>query len=243
MDVADTTAKKELREQLPSDEDGDSTIAYLKAVQRRIARITGDSPGSLGVHPVVYFYTRSGTFQPTAFLAISNVLESLATRKKLNDFTRVREGFESFLVARKEAMSLLIHKFGSGGRSLPWLQVYYDRILEGLWSGKSAVDIQSAFANDLNFTFLTVPRPSGVREASAKTKHAFSSGTKTAAFFAAALPNGTRCGVCGGLVHKNSVHFDHKIPVRDGGAGDMSNAQVAHPYCDSTYKDWRAATI
>lgn len=235
--VEDTTAKKLVKEDLPDDPDGLSTLSFLRAVRRRVERITGDNPASLGLHPVVYFYTRSGAFQPTAFLAVSRLVEDLAVRRKLHDFTNVRRDFEDFLVERKEAMSLLIHKFGSGGRSLPWLHKYYERVLEGLWAGKTADAIQADFAADPDFAFLTVPRPSGVRPESTRTRHPFNTGTKTAAFFAAALPNGPRCGICGGLVHKNSVQFDHINRQREGGRGDMSNAQVTHPFCNSTHKE------
>ncbi len=242
VDVADTTSKKtDVKDVLPDDADGRATLAYLNEVRKRIQRITGDHPMSLGLHPVVYFYTRSGTFQPTAFIAVSKLIEDLAVKKKLDEFTRVRKDFEQFLIDRKEAMSILIHKFGSGDRSLTWLYRYYELVLNGLWSGKTADEIQTDLTKNSDFTFLTVPRPSGVRPESTRQKKAFNTDTKTATFFAASLPTGTRCAICGGLVHRNSMHFDHKVRVRDGGAADMTNAQVTHPYCDSTYKE-RVAT-
>lgn len=233
VNVADTTLKKVVDDKLPDDLDGQATLSFLKAVARRVERITGDSSMSLGIHPVVYFYTRSGSFQPTAFLAASLFFEELAEKDKLREFTRVRKDFEEFLIVHKEAMSLLIHKFGSGGRSLPWLRNYYMKILEGLWAGNTLDEIQAKFSANSDFAFLTVPRPAGVRDVSTKDKKHFSSGTKTAAFFAAALPHGTRCKICHSLVHKNSVQFDHIVRVREGGNSDMSNAQVSHPYCNS----------
>jgi hypothetical protein len=234
VDVADTTVKeREVKDVLPDDPDGGQTLLYLDAVKKRVQKITGDVPQSLGVHPVVYFYTRGGSFQPTAFLAVSRFLEELASRNKLREFTNVRRDFEDFLVLRKEAMSLLIHKFGSGGRSLPWLHKYYNRIVEGLLERKGSDDIQQSFASDPDFTFLTVPRPSGVRAPSSKSKGRFSDSTKTASFFAAALPGAPRCGLCGGIIHRNSVHFDHIQRRRDSGGTDMKNAQPTHPYCDS----------
>src|SRR5206468_1861176 len=76
VDVADTTAKKEqVQDRLPDDPDGAETVRFLKTVQKRLSRITGDLPSALGLHPVVYFYTRSGSFQPTAFLATSLFVE------------------------------------------------------------------------------------------------------------------------------------------------------------------------
>jgi 5-methylcytosine-specific restriction endonuclease McrA len=56
---------------------------------------------------------------------------------------------------------------------------------------------------------------------------------KTAAFFAAALPHGARCWICGALIHKNSVNFDHAIARRDKGPTETANARVSHPYCNS----------
>ena len=158
------------------------------------------------------------------------------TKRNLKRFTDVRKDFEEFLIRHKEAISLFTHKFGSGDRSLPWIYDYYNKVAEGLWAGKSLDDIQNDFANNPDFAFLTVPRPSGVRPQSTKKKYPFSAGTKTAAFFAAALPTGTRCRICGALVHLNSIQIDHKVPVRNGGPSDASNAQVAHPYCNSTVK-------
>lgn len=238
VDVADTTAKKELvKEHLPDDPDGSQTISYLKVVQKRLSRITGDLPCALGLHPIVYFYTRSGSFQPTAFLATSLFIEELAKAKKLIAFTEVRAKLEGFLIDHKEALSLLTHKYGSGVRSLPWIKIYMERVLNGFWSGKTARAIQAEFASDPDWAFLTVPRPSGIHAATDKEKKAFNANTKTAAFFASALPSALKCAICGSLVHKNSLQFDHKHRASDGGNADVSNAQVTHPFCNSTYKE------
>lgn len=233
----DTSAKKEVKDILPDDPDGQLTINYLQAVKKRIARLTGDSPVSLGLHPVVYFYTRSGVFQPISLLATSRFTELLASQNKLREFTKVRAIFEDFLVEHKEAPSLLIHKFGTGQRSIPWLQRYYERVFEWLLAGRNSEEIQQGFVADRDFTFLTVPRPSGVRGKSSKAKKPFNSGTKTATYFATALEGCARCAICGARVHRNSINFDHKDRARDGGAADMSNAQVTHPYCNSTIKN------
>ncbi|MGA2989937.1 MAG: DUF262 domain-containing protein [Candidatus Korobacteraceae bacterium] len=234
VEIQDSTAKNtKTKDVLPVDENGQTTVEYLKTVEKRVQRITGDSPGSLGIHPVVYFYTRSGAFQPTALIAASRFLEELASKDKLKEFTKVRRKFEEFLILHKEALSLIIHKLGSGERHIPWLQKYYSLILDRLWAGKSFDKIQTSFSKNPDFAFVTAPQPSGVRQFSTKSKHKFSSGTKTAAFFAAALPGGARCHLCGALLHLNSVHTDHVVRARDQGTADMRNAKPAHPYCDS----------
>jgi hypothetical protein len=227
--LTDSRGKK-VDNPLPSDNDGSATVDYLKQVRRRVERITGDVSRSLGLHPVVYFYTRSGTFQPTVFIAVSGFVEDLAKRNKLIEFTKYRRSFEEFLIRHKEATSLVIKQLGSGPRHIPRLREYYRRILDGLVAGKSLEAIGSDFSQDDNFAFVTLPRPTDLPESA---EGDFRRGTKTAAFFATALPQGARCAVCGALVHKNSIQFDHAEPRRDGGSTDMANARVTHPYCNS----------
>jgi hypothetical protein len=222
---------KKLDNPLPPDPDGVATVGYLKQVRRRIERITGDVSRSLGLHPVVYFYTRSGTFQPTVFLAVSGFVEEFAARNRLIEFTKHRRDFENFLIQHKEATSLVIKQLGSGPRHIPRLREYYRRILNGLVVGKDIQTIQDEFTADDNFQFVTLARPTDMLPSDAGSD--FRRNAKTAAFFAAALPNGSRCAVCGALVHKNSVQFDHAVARRDGGSTDMANARVTHPYCNS----------
>jgi hypothetical protein len=177
----------------------------------------------------VYFYTRSGTFQPTVFLAVSDFVEELALRNKLLDFTKHRRAFEDFLIRHKEATSLAIKMLGSGPRHIPRLREYYRRVLDAFVAGKDCQGIEAEFAADDNFMFVTQARPTDLTPGEGE----FRRNAKTAAFFAEALPNGVRCAVCGALVHKNSIQFDHAEPRRDGGSADMSNARVTHPYCNS----------
>ena len=234
--IADSTSKKDDRATLPKDADGTMTVGYLREARKKIDRITGDTSRSLGLHPVVYFYTRSGTFQPTVFLAVSGFVEDLQTRNKLIEFTKHRREFEEFLIAHKEATTLLIKQLGSGTRHIPRLREYYSLILRGLIAGNDQSQIEDALSKDQNFAFLTKmpafnlpPDPGGMGIGD----RAFKRGTKTAAFFAAALPNGARCNLCGALIHKNSIQIDHDTPRREGGSAALENARVSHPYCNS----------
>lgn len=229
--MADSTSKKEIK--LPKDPDGAATVKFLKEVRKIVERITGDIPRSLGLHPVVYFYTRSGTFQPTVFIAVSGFVEDLQHRNKLIEFTKHRRDFEEFLIAHKEATTLLIKQLGSGPRHIPRLREYYGLILSGLVAGKDRHRIESDLSNNASFAFLTKIPAFNLPPDPAQEGKAFKRGTKTAAFFAAALPNGARCNLCGALVHKNSIQFDHDTPKRDGGSAALANAKVSHPYCNS----------
>lgn len=233
VEVADTTKKKGVNETLPVDADGQLTLAYLTKVKGVIAKFTTDQPKSLGLHPVVYFYTRGGSFKAEAFFAAIKFFDELESKNKLKKFTAIRSAFEDYLVAHKEAAALIVHRFGTGNRSIPWLHAYYNFLFERFDAGMTAEQITAALCDDADFRFLTLPPPAPKPKASGKAQN-FSSNTKTAAFFAQALSACVRCAICGARMHKNSMHIDHATEKRNGGHAGLSNAQVTHPYCDSS---------
>jgi hypothetical protein len=56
VEIPDATAKRKKAAMPPIDESGETTLAYLQAVYSAVEGITTDHAGSLGLHPVVYFY-------------------------------------------------------------------------------------------------------------------------------------------------------------------------------------------
>ncbi|MCK9897983.1 DUF262 domain-containing protein, partial [Frankia sp. AgB32] len=97
---------------LEDDLDGATTLKCMQAVRRTAARISGKEPGSLGLHPAVYFYSATGRFQPSSFLATVGLVKELETQRKFADFTRVRADFENFLVQHKYFLNQIVHSFG-----------------------------------------------------------------------------------------------------------------------------------
>lgn len=223
------------KQPLIDDPDGSLTITYLQNVRKRIERITTVSPGSLGLHPLVYFYTRGGAFQPVAFLAVLQLVKKLVEQKALDDFIKVRRAFEDFLVGHKEAFTLIVKSQGAGAKSRPALEEFLWLTLEGLRAGKTDPEIIEGMSSDKRFRFFATPAP--VRGDGSAGGKAFSSGTKSAAFVTELVQNGARCGICHGLLHKNSISTDHIVRKQDGGGAHGKNAQLAHPYCNSTYKN------
>ena len=69
------------------------------------------------------------------------------------------------------------------------------------------------------------------------TSKNFSDETKSAAFITEALANAVRCKICNARMHSNSITIDHIKRKEEGGIGNFGNAQLAHPYCNSTYKN------
>lgn len=215
------------------DPDGQQSLMMLKKVKSTLKLISTDGAQSLGLHPLVYFYTRGGLFQPNAFLAVVQFVTRLKGKNKLDSFTSVRKEFESFLLNHKEAFTLLVKDLGSGARSRPAIEQFLDYVFESLVSGKTPAQIVSdAPKENDRYKFLSVPPPS---RGAGKSK-AFGSGTKSYAYIQNLQNNGIRCGICGGLIHSNSTSVDHIKRKSDGGDARPSNAQVSHPYCNTGYK-------
>ncbi|WP_404925132.1 HNH endonuclease signature motif containing protein [Mesorhizobium sp. ORM16] len=220
---------------LPDETDGAETIKYLESTSKLVERITGDTPGSFGLHPVVYFYSRTGAFQPSAFFAASRFIEMIIFGGKVREYLAARAPFELFLLNHKEHVSLTVHKFGAGERSVPQLVLYFQTVMAKFQNGKSDADILAKFAEDPNFQYLLPAKPPLLRGSSedSEKKTGFNRGTKSATFIGAAIAGAPKCGLCGAMVHKNSMHIDHKQRVREGGGNEFTNAQITHPICDS----------
>lgn len=237
--VADSTGKGS-GARLPPDPDGKLTVQYLQKVLRSVQRITGKEATSLGLHPVIYFFTRGGAFLPWAFLAWSKIIDELFTQDRRDAFCDAREGIEEYLLADKWAMTEIVHKNGSGHRSTPWLIRYWRFVVDEFMSGKTVEQVMTSVADNKEFAFLHTKSPV-IRLPGENSANAISSATKTAKMWDNALPGAPRCPYCQSRYHRNSIHGDHMVPKREGGMGHPGNAAIAHPYCNSTYKDRKAA--
>ena len=93
-----------------------------------------------------------------------------------------------------------------------------------------------AMDKDRDLGFLAArARIAPIREGENPTRR-FNRATKSASFLNSAVQSAVRCGICGSMVHRNSLQIDHIERAREGGGTSMENAQVTHPYCNSTYK-------
>ncbi|MEX4007442.1 HNH endonuclease family protein [Neoaquamicrobium sediminum] len=220
---------------LHSDMDGAQTIEFLKAVRRRVQLITTKESKSLGLHPAVYFYAMSGTFMPNAFLATAEFAKRLGESKRFDEFTRVRGIFEDYLFENKIFISLTVTKLGSGARSLGRLSELFWRVFEGFSVGHSCADVSETLYNDPDFNYLVQAKQPPPRTDRGKTGR-MSGSTKSAVMMREGYAKAMRCGICGAAVHFRSQTVDHIQRRSEGGAADMKNGQIVHPYCNSGFK-------
>lgn len=226
--AADAANKRVVKDELPLDASGDQTISYLETVRTMIRRLCSNHPSSLGLHPALYFYSRSGTFQPGALLAFVELFREWDTQQFLA-FTRVRADFEAFLVANR-GHTEAVRRLGSGSRSRPRLVAFYRRVITEFQSGASASTVEASLSADLTFSFFITP----TLDLLDLGDGSFSRDAKGAAFIQSTLASAPKCPTCGGFMHRNGMQVGHRVAKRDGGSGTVDNSMMQHPFCNST---------
>ena len=226
--VPDSTNRRVATDDLQEDTDGLQTITFLKKVRKIVRRICSTDPSSLGLHPALYFYNESGAFQPTAMLSVIDLIKDWDTLD-FREFTKKREQLEKVLLAHRTVLS--VHTLGSGVRSQKRMTSFYQRVLDELGSGRSADEAWARIVADPDFSHLDEQaKPQKV----GKGAKGFSRQTKAAAFLKDSLPTALRCPTCAGLQHSNGMQVGHEKHRRDGGSDTLDNAQMQHPFCNST---------
>lgn len=236
LPIPKTLTSKTIEEPLPRDADGAQTVRFLESVLKRLRLVTTDHPGSMGFHPLIYYYANSGNFLENAFLASLEFASKLDAQGRKDDFIKVRRKFEEYIQANKLFVRLTISRLGSGSRSLDRITALYWFVFDAIHKGLAGDDLYKALISSDAFVHLKqteIPPPSFDEGVS---KRGPSKQSKSAAFIREALQNPIRCAICGGAIHRNSVTFDHQTRARDGGSNQSDNLKPTHPYCNTGFK-------
>jgi len=213
------------------DNSGKETINYLTNTAKIIRRLTTTHPSSLGLHPAVYFYSEKGRYQITAFMAWIEIIKIFEkTPQSFKNFIQARENFEEYLIKYKYLTNQVTVKFGSGLKGYKQLKELYINILECITNNLRSDEVSKTIKQKypyLNFDYL------GEQSNSVD----FNSSTKSEIFISKALESAPKCSICKGYIHVNSITIDHIQRKQDGGKGIKENGQIAHPYCNTTYKN------
>jgi hypothetical protein len=208
----------------------------LKVISRANAvanRITGKSPGSLGLLPAVYFYSQNARHQPTSVLAMSALVIELDKTDKFNEFTRVRAAFEQFLAENKAFINQLTVRHGSMAKGYRQQKEYLMYVLDSFISGETSEKIITNMKEHVSYRSLTKELP--IKTQRAKS---FSDELTKWKFMSTALEQAKTCDLCEARLDNKSMQLGHKIDKKDGGLGSGDNAAWEHPYCNSTYKPY-----
>lgn len=221
-------------ENLKDDTSGSETISYLKECLRVAQRINSNDTSSLGLHPIVYFYATNGHHKTASFFAIVAFMLELESKDKINQFIKNRKKFEEFLLKYDYLVQQIVRKYRSALKAYSQMKDFFWLFLESLEYGHDETQTTELILKNKKFDYLTLTsrQPSINKEI-----EDFSRETKSEAFISRAISSALRCEICGGYLHSHSISIDHKERKEDGGKGNVENAQLTHPYCNSGYKE------
>lgn len=213
------------------DTDGSETVTILKRCFRIANRITGDSAGSLGLHPAVYFYNEKGKHSRFLFLGMGSLITDKVNNSDdgwFKKFTKARKKLEQFLVDNKSLVSILPQNMSRAQR-VPKMRDFFAFLITEINGGKTPSPEDVIAHLGIKGQFLNVTG------GEAATR--FSDDTKSMVFIQQALASALRCRICGGLLDPSkSISYDHETRVRNGGDGRPENAQLVHPFCNTGVK-------
>lgn len=229
----DAKIKRKPSDALPQEADEAQTLAVVRQTQHLGRLITGTHPSSLGLHPAIYFYAADGNHQPTAVMAVAAMVKALEDEGKLIAFCDVRVKYEAFLKQHKMFINQLTTMHGSMAKGYRLIRDYLRFVLDQFIEGHSEDKVSELLQAHDKYSRLVKTKPISSRQAKG-----FSQDLKQWKCLQDAMDRALECRWCHASVDHKSMHLDHVEDKKLGGAASSDNAAWAHPYCDSTYKDW-----
>ncbi|WP_414566756.1 MULTISPECIES: HNH endonuclease family protein [unclassified Anabaena] len=223
----------EVDSQLGEDGTGEKTVELLINCKKVAQRINSNHPSSLGLHPIIYFYTSAGKPKIGSFYGIATLILHLETTRYFTKFIQVRKDFE-WVIWQDDMVPQIVSKNGSAVKARLKVKEFYIQIIEKLLQGTDKKNVIKEIIAEKVFGAL---KPKAKSYASASQTKEFSRETKSAAFIRDALPGSLRCKICGSYLPVRISSIDHIKRKADGGLGNLDNAQLTHPYCNTTIKN------
>jgi hypothetical protein len=214
-----------------ADQTGDKTLEYLSKARKLAEEIASKKPYSLGLHPGVYAYSKSGKFLPGAFFAEVLFLKDLIKRNQVFQFADNRKVFEEFLVTHKHYVTLLTHDGGAKMKSAPSIFRYYKTVLGLISRGK---DVNKALAADKEYKDLVSAVEPPPSKRSAKVGNA-----SIPMMLRESLNSAVVCEECGARIYKDAWTHGHRKAASEGGTGHSNNLGSLHPTCNSGHVEKR----
>jgi HNH endonuclease len=185
------------------------------------------------LHPIVYFYSQDGRHKVASFYAAVALVMDFEKDNYFNNFTKTRADFELILLESDYLVQQIVRRYRSAIDSYKHIKQYYQKITDTLLQGVEKDFVIKKIIASQEFNYLTI-QPQKTNNITTKE---FSRETKSATFIKEALLSAPKCKICGGYLHSNSISIDHIQRKVDGGLGTLDNAQLTHPYCNTTFKN------
>lgn len=222
----------DFKKSIQDDCDGEKTLDCLKMAKKIAQRINSLHPGSLGLHPIIYFYSHEGKYKIASFYSIVVLIIELEKTNRFNLFTKNRKLFEEIIYEYDYIIQQIFRRYRGALASASAICSYYLKILDYLETGLNKEEVIDAIVKEEPYKYVSL-----IQENVIVTTSTFNSNRKSAVFIKDVISTAPRCKICNGLIHINSITIDHIARKEDGGSGDISNGQISHPYCNTTYKN------
>jgi len=111
-----------IKNELEEDPDGNETIKYLSNCRKIAQRINSNHPSSLGLHPVVYFYSREGRHKIASFFSITSLIMEFSKKNTFNSFIKVRKDFEELLINHDYLIQQIVRKYRGAMQSHEYIK-------------------------------------------------------------------------------------------------------------------------
>ena len=194
--------------------------------------MTGNGESSLGLHPAIYFYSEQGKNMADMFLGIAYLVK---LKKVSNDdgffkkFTGARAKLEEFLRDKKALVSAILFQIRSSSR-IERVGDMIAYLVTEINAGKEPTIEGMAAAAKMKGNIVALRE-----KVAGKT---FSDETKSAIYLRQSLAAAMRCPICNGYLEpESSASYDHVKRKQNGGTGDDEKDKIAHPYCNTGFKN------
>jgi len=156
----------------------------------------------------------------------------METKNSFKNFISVRGEFESLLLKYDYLIQDINRKYRQSINSYLHIKDFYIDCIEHLMKNRNIDEVVIEIIKNKKFNYLKIDSTQ-----IEITSTEFTSERKSAIFIKEALSNAIKCKICCGLIHQNSITFDHILRKEDGGNGAISNGQISHPFCNTTLKN------
>lgn len=218
---------------IEDDDTGEKTIKILKRTRKVAWMLNSNHPSSLGLHPIIYFYSRDGRYKVASFFALVDLIMRLKSRGRIDDFIIAREQFEIAIQKYDYLVQQINRKHRSVQASYKHISSFFQKIIELIKAGYKIDATIDSLIKESDYSYLTIM----TEQETITTQTNFSTRKKSAVFIQDAIQCAPKCKICNGLIHRNSISIDHIKRKEDGGVASIDNAQITHPYCNTGYKN------
>ncbi|AVK86834.1 hypothetical protein C3943_26865 [Lysinibacillus sp. B2A1] len=216
--------------------DGKEVIKILKNTLSILERIFSKKPGSLGLHPFIYFYSDIGKHKIGSYYGILELFKEFELKNDYNKFTSVRGIFEDTIKEYSFLVQQIIRKNRQSKRGFKEVSNFYKQIIDFIADRNILKPnlIVAEIKRTPEFKYLQIDIVDNEEQG---MKENFSRGKKQIIKVNALVQNIPKCPICNGYLSTVSSSVDHIQRKQDGGLGEINNGQLTHLYCNTTYKN------